>query len=165
MHVQMQVEGVRGLPNLRAKIAASGPTVLWHGSLGAMSANFVGHYPWCVCQCHACCDVRVSACRLWSAVFMYAECCPSFTLLKTPCSRYMRCILHPTVTPALFCMNLHDNADGGGRRRFFTYNYLNAWLPKYEDDLPKRLLRSAFIGFSASFVSDTRHVHPHVAES
>ncbi len=44
---QMQVEGVRGLPNLRAKIAASGPTVLWHGSLGAMSANFVGHYPWC----------------------------------------------------------------------------------------------------------------------
>ncbi len=46
---QMQVEGVRGLPNLRAKIAASGPTVLWHGSLGAMSANFVGHYPWCCC--------------------------------------------------------------------------------------------------------------------
>ena len=47
MHrAQMQVEGVRGLPNLRAKIAASGPTVLWHGSLGAMSANFVGHYPW-----------------------------------------------------------------------------------------------------------------------
>ena len=44
--MQMQVEGVRGLPNLRAKIAASGPTVLWHGSLGAMSANFVGHYPW-----------------------------------------------------------------------------------------------------------------------
>ena len=43
----MQVEGVKGLPNLRAKIAASGPTVLWHGSLGAMSANFVGHYPWC----------------------------------------------------------------------------------------------------------------------
>jgi hypothetical protein len=47
MLVQMQVEGVKGLPNLRAKIAASGPTVLWHGSLGAMSANFVGHYPWC----------------------------------------------------------------------------------------------------------------------
>ncbi len=41
-------------------------------------------------------------------------------------------------------------------RRFFTYNYLNAWLPKYEDDLPRRLLRSAVIGFAASFVSDTR---------
>jgi hypothetical protein len=36
----------QGLPNLRLKIAASGPGVLWHGSLGAMSANFVGHYPW-----------------------------------------------------------------------------------------------------------------------
>ena len=42
--------------------------------------------------------------------------------------------------------------------RFFTYNYLNAWLPKYEDDLPRRLLRSAVIGFAASFVSDTRRV-------
>jgi hypothetical protein len=34
------------------------------------------------------------------------------------------------------------------------YNYLNATLPQY-DDLPKRLLRSAVIGFSASLVSDT----------
>ena len=40
-------------------------------------------------------------------------------------------------------------------RRFFTYNTLNEALPKYEDDLPKRLLRSAGIGFAASFVSDT----------
>jgi hypothetical protein len=37
---------------------------------------------------------------------------------------------------------------------FATYNYLNAMLPQY-DDLPKKLLRSAVIGFSASAVSDT----------
>ncbi|KAL4435632.1 hypothetical protein ABPG77_002595 [Micractinium sp. CCAP 211/92] len=37
---------------------------------------------------------------------------------------------------------------------FFVYNQLNASLPQY-DDLPKRLLRSAFIGFCASAVSDT----------
>ena len=34
------------------------------------------------------------------------------------------------------------------------YNTLNEKLPQY-DDLPKRLLRSAIIGFSASAVSDT----------
>ena len=34
------------------------------------------------------------------------------------------------------------------------YNFLNEYLPQY-DDLPKRLLRSAFIGFSASAISDT----------
>ncbi len=33
------------------------------------------------------------------------------------------------------------------------YNYLNAALPQY-DELPKRLMRSAVIGFCASFVSD-----------
>lgn len=37
---------------------------------------------------------------------------------------------------------------------FFVYNSLNASLPQY-DDLPKRLLRSAVIGFCASAVSDT----------
>lgn len=37
---------------------------------------------------------------------------------------------------------------------FFTYNFLNQRLPQYED-LPKRLLRSAVIGFCASAVSDT----------
>lgn len=41
----LQVEGKDGLKLLRAKIARS-PTALWHGSLGAMSATFVGHYPW-----------------------------------------------------------------------------------------------------------------------
>jgi len=42
----LQVEGADGLTKLRAKIKAGGPGVLWHGSLGAMSATFVGHYPW-----------------------------------------------------------------------------------------------------------------------
>jgi len=37
---------------------------------------------------------------------------------------------------------------------FFVFNYLNATLPQY-DELHKKLLRSAFIGFSASAVSDT----------
>ncbi|GLC35061.1 hypothetical protein PLESTB_000550200 [Pleodorina starrii] len=37
---------------------------------------------------------------------------------------------------------------------FATYNTLNSMLPRYEDDLPKKLLRSAFIGFCSSFVSD-----------
>ncbi len=37
---------------------------------------------------------------------------------------------------------------------YTQYNTLNAYLPRYEDDLPKKLLRSAFIGFCSSFVSD-----------
>jgi hypothetical protein len=35
-----------------------------------------------------------------------------------------------------------------------VYNYLNGRLPQY-DDLPKKLARSAFIGFCASAISDT----------
>ena len=27
-------------------LVAKNPTALWHGSLGAMSATFAGHYPW-----------------------------------------------------------------------------------------------------------------------
>ncbi len=38
--------------------------------------------------------------------------------------------------------------------RFATYNYLNATLPQY-DELPKKLARSAVIGFAASAISDT----------
>lgn len=34
------------------------------------------------------------------------------------------------------------------------YNTLNEYLPQY-DDLPRRLMRSAVIGFSASAISDT----------
>ena len=42
----LQVEGADGLQKLRAKVKGGGPGVLYHGSLGAMSATFVGHYPW-----------------------------------------------------------------------------------------------------------------------
>lgn len=42
----LQVEGADGLTKLRAKIGKGGPLVLYHGSIGAMSATFVGHYPW-----------------------------------------------------------------------------------------------------------------------
>jgi len=42
----LQVEGADGLTKLAAKIKKSGPFVLYHGSLGAMSATFAGHYPW-----------------------------------------------------------------------------------------------------------------------
>jgi len=40
----MQVQG--SIKPVFAKIKASGPTVLYHGSLAAASATFVGHYPW-----------------------------------------------------------------------------------------------------------------------
>merc|ERR1740120_673565 len=42
----LQVEGADGLVKLRAKMRAGGPLVLYHGSIGAMTATFVGHYPW-----------------------------------------------------------------------------------------------------------------------
>merc|ERR1711862_922098 len=42
----MQVEGKAGLPKLKEKFKAKGPQVLWHGSLGAATATFAGHYPW-----------------------------------------------------------------------------------------------------------------------
>jgi len=38
---------------------------------------------------------------------------------------------------------------------FFTYNFLNSYLPQYPDDQLKRLGRSALMGFCASAVSDT----------
>lgn len=38
---------------------------------------------------------------------------------------------------------------------FFTFNYLDATLPKYNDDMLKKLGRNASIGFCASVVSDT----------
>jgi hypothetical protein len=38
---------------------------------------------------------------------------------------------------------------------FVTYNTMNKYLPIYKDDLPKTLIRSAFIGFCASMISDT----------
>merc|ERR1719217_227719 len=42
----LQVEGADGLTKLGAKIRKGGPLVLYHGSIGAMTATFVGHYPW-----------------------------------------------------------------------------------------------------------------------
>jgi Mitochondrial carrier protein len=41
-----QVEGKAGLTLLIQKVKLHGVSKLWHGSLGAMSATFVGHYPW-----------------------------------------------------------------------------------------------------------------------
>lgn len=39
---------------------------------------------------------------------------------------------------------------------FATYNYLNAYLPKYDkSDTLKNMARNAFIGFNASIISDT----------
>lgn len=46
MHACMQVEGASGVASLRAKVAARGPTALYHGALAASAATFVGHYPW-----------------------------------------------------------------------------------------------------------------------
>merc|ERR1711990_862301 len=42
----LQVEGANGLQLLGAKIRTSGVLVLWNGAIGAMTATFVGHYPW-----------------------------------------------------------------------------------------------------------------------
>jgi len=42
----MQVEGKGGLTKLFAKLKANGPSTLFHGSLAAAAATFVGHYPW-----------------------------------------------------------------------------------------------------------------------
>ena len=41
-----QVEGKGGLTKLFAKLKANGPSTLFHGSLAAAAATFVGHYPW-----------------------------------------------------------------------------------------------------------------------
>lgn len=39
---------------------------------------------------------------------------------------------------------------------FMTYNYLNAYLPKYDkSEQLKNMSRNAFIGFNASIISDT----------
>jgi hypothetical protein len=42
----MQVEGANGMAMLRAKMATSGPTVLFSGAMGAATATLVGHWPW-----------------------------------------------------------------------------------------------------------------------
>ena len=43
----LQVEGKQGLNMLLRKFRTSkNPFIFWHGSLAAVSATFVGHYPW-----------------------------------------------------------------------------------------------------------------------
>lgn len=43
----LQVEGKKGLQVLLTKFRTSkNPLIFWHGSLAAVSATFVGHYPW-----------------------------------------------------------------------------------------------------------------------
>lgn len=41
-----QVEGKDGLSKLIAKVSTKGPQTLFHGSIAAAAATFVGHYPW-----------------------------------------------------------------------------------------------------------------------
>ena len=41
-----QVEGQAGLTMLISKVRTHGISKLWHGSMGAMSATWVGHFPW-----------------------------------------------------------------------------------------------------------------------
>lgn len=42
----LQVEGAKGLPVLRSRIAQGGPLTLYHGALATYSATLVGHFPW-----------------------------------------------------------------------------------------------------------------------
>ena len=47
MKTTLQVEGKSGLQVLMTKFKTSkNPLIFWHGSLAAVSATFVGHYPW-----------------------------------------------------------------------------------------------------------------------
>merc|ERR1712129_542592 len=43
----LQVEGKKGLNMLLSKFKTTkNPFIFWHGSMAAVSATFVGHYPW-----------------------------------------------------------------------------------------------------------------------
>jgi hypothetical protein len=42
----LQVEGAKGLAQLRAKVAAGGVSAMYHGAIAASVATFAGHYPW-----------------------------------------------------------------------------------------------------------------------
>ena len=44
----MQVEGKNSMSVLSSKLQKGGISTLWHGSMGACMATFVGHYPWFV---------------------------------------------------------------------------------------------------------------------
>lgn len=42
----LQVEGAKGWTILANKVRASGPSVLFHGSIASATATLAGHYPW-----------------------------------------------------------------------------------------------------------------------
>ena len=44
LKTSLQVDG--GLHALKGRIRSSGPSAVFHGSIGAAGATFVGHYPW-----------------------------------------------------------------------------------------------------------------------
>ena len=52
------------------------------------------------------------------------------------------------------CVSPPSLNDGLSVQCVMQYNYLNAYLPQY-DEFAKKLMRSAILGFSSSFVSDT----------
>ena len=41
-----QTEGANWIPMLKQKFAAKGPSVFYHGAMGAAAANYIGYYPW-----------------------------------------------------------------------------------------------------------------------
>ena len=121
----LQVNGADGVKLLRAKIGASGPGVLYHGALASAAATTAGHYPWFAGGNGDGRERERQTKRPSARSFRTPQ---ALTLLFLPSSS------RPLIPP--------------------VYNSANAALPQY-DDLPRRLLRSAVIGFVASAVSDT----------
>ena len=70
--------------------------------------------------------------------------------------KVLRSKLNAKGIPALYHGSLAASAAtfAGHYPWFATYNYLNAKLPEAHDSMSQKLLRSAFIRFCASFVSD-----------
>lgn len=46
LKTSLQVDGKQGLHNLRVKMQAAGPKVLFAGSMASAGATLMGHYPW-----------------------------------------------------------------------------------------------------------------------
>lgn len=136
-----QVEGKDGLKVLANKIKTGGPTTLFHGALAASAATFVGMWLLLpsICRTPAFSTPTTTTHthhhRSLSLVF-HGMC----LILSSACCLllYIQLCAYPCTPPP---------------RPPAQYNYLNAALPQY-DELPKRLMRSAVIGFCASFVSD-----------
>jgi hypothetical protein len=156
------------------KVKIGGPTVLFHGALAASLATFVGHYPW---------FATVSSFEIWivlsrDLIHMRDSSDWTHRLSTHIYTQSLRVLFAPSIQPTA----VHSSLYVGGSweeattkkphllaalavpRTVFSapwellfnalqYNTLNDMLPKY-DDLPKRLLRSAFMGWCSSFVSD-----------